>query len=153
MAGGAATKTEVDVDRWYLPRWFFGTLLGICAAGGCFACLIGRIFQSDSTGWLWFSESLQCFATGAGYSLICGVPGCVLGSLLLHAAGGKTESDRLAWAVLCGGGTGAASLLLSGLPAAIIVASVVGAVGAFAGNCLLDTIVHAHSSKNRLNAK
>ena len=138
-----------ETDRFYLLRWFVGTLLGIVIAGGFFACLAGRVFASDSRNWQWFSESAWICASGMVFSLICGIPACVLGSLLLHAAGGKSENDRLAWSVLCGGGAGATSLLLCGLPAAMIVAAVIGAVGAFTGNCLIDALMRPGRSSER----
>ncbi len=138
-----------DTDRFYLLRWFAGTLLGIALAGGFFACLAGRVFVSDSQDWQWFSDSARVFTSGMVFALICGVPACVLVSLLLHAAGGKSAADRLAWSVLCGGGAGATSLLLCGLPAAMIVAGVMGAVGAFTGNCLVDALLGPTRSSAR----
>jgi hypothetical protein len=126
-----------ETDRFYLLRWFAGTLLGIALAGGFFACLAGRVFVSDSQDWQWFSDSARVFTSGMVFALICGVPACVLVSLLLHAAGGKTAADRLT------------SLLLCGLPAAMIVAGVMGAVGAFTGNCLVDALLGPTRSSAR----
>ncbi|GDX91470.1 hypothetical protein LBMAG46_14760 [Planctomycetia bacterium] len=138
---------NLQTDCRYLLRWFCGTLLGICGAGGCLACLIGGVFaDKNSDGW-WSAETLQCFLSGGGLALIAGVPACVLGCLCLHARsslpGEASASERQAWSLICGGGAGAVSLLPFGLPAGMIVAALLGAVGGFSGCCVLDLLVES----------
>ncbi|MFN5074445.1 MAG: hypothetical protein ACK5MO_02520, partial [Planctomyces sp.] len=76
-----------------------------------------------------------------------GVPACVLGCLCLHARsslpGEPSASERQAWSLICGGGAGAVSLLPFGLPAGMIVAALLGAVGGFSGCCVLDLLIES----------
>lgn len=136
---------NLQPDRWYLLRWFCGTLLGICVAGGFLFCLMGGVFSGANSGGAWSVETLRCFLSGCVLALIAGVPACVLGRLCLHARsslpGKPAESELLAWSLICGGGAGAVSLLPFGLPAGIIVAATLGAVGGFSGYCVIDLLV------------
>lgn len=145
MASFQTDTPNLQPDRWYLLRWFCGTLLGICVAGGCMACLMGGVFADKNSGGAWSVGTLQCLLSGCVLAMIAGVPACVLGSLCLHAhsslPGKPAESELLAWSLICGGGAGAVSLLPFGLPAGIIVAAILGAVGGFSGYCVIDLLV------------
>ncbi|MFM7864804.1 MAG: hypothetical protein ACKPHU_11365 [Planctomycetaceae bacterium] len=136
-----------ESDRLDLLRWFCGTLLGICGAGGVVACLTARVCFGDSRGWQSFAEITEVLLFGGGLALIAGIPAVVLGSLFLdarsHLPGKPAAADGMAWSLICGGGAGAASMLLSGLPTAVIFAAVTGGVGGFTGYCLLDAVVGA----------
>jgi len=76
---------------------------------------------------------------GVGLALMAGIPAVVLGSLFLdarsHLPGKPAAADGMAWSLICGGGAGAASMLLFG-PTAVIFAAVIGGVGGFTGYCL-----------------
>ena len=127
-------------DRLDLLRWFCGTLLGICGAGGVVACLTARVCFGASRGWQSSAAIMEVFLFGGGLALIAGIPAVVLGSLFLHASshlpGKPAAADGMAWSLICGGGAGAASMLLFG-PTAVIFAAVIGFVGGLTGYCLL----------------
>ena len=107
-----------------------GAMTGYLCVGGplavdtvvtVWAVLLGAVCSGLSSAW-W----------GSRFMLRKLVPGWVARSHLP----GNPAVDGMAWSLICGGGAGAASMLLFG-PTAVIFAAVIGFVGGLTGYCLL----------------